>query len=536
MKSFLRPRVICAVGVLALLACTQPSPPAGPQLTLRRGLNGEPSTLDPAIAGDTFSTDLIQDLYEGLTVGSADGQVIPGVAESWTADSTGTEYTFKLRSDARWSNGAPVTAQQFVTAWRRVVDPKSGSPEADNLRLIAGASAILAGNAPPESLAVTATSPNVLLVKLQAPAPYLPQLLSYSVAFPTYSPASAKSHDPATWVSNGAYVLRKWNPGSSIDLARNESYWDKEHVQIPNVQYQFATDEAAQFARFRAGEIDLTDVVPANALPALRAAHSTELVLTPFLATAYYGLNLEQGPVAKNVRLRQALAMAIDRHRLVDALGFGQAPAYGFVPAGIWNYSPQTFPWANLSDEARVAEAQRLFKSSGFQPGTAVTLRVLHNSNPVIRQTAILIAAMWKEVLGVNTELNDEEYKVFLQSRHDRARWDAARFSWNADFNDASNFLDIFRKASANNDEAYANPAVDSLLEEAEKTADPAMRRAQLEKVEWAVLNDYPVIPLYFLVSRRLVKPYVLGLHPTPLNIVPSKTLRMLPGVRPGGN
>ena len=518
---------LCLAVSLTLAGCGRPSSPPGVEATLRRGLNGEPSTVDPALAGDTYSADLLQDLYEGLTVVAPNGQVTPGVAASWTIDSTGTEYTFMLRPNARWSNGTPITAQQFVTAWRRVVDPKVGSPLGDNLRLIAGASAILAGKAAVDTLGVTALSAGVLRVKLQTPAPYLPQILAYSAAFPVYSAESAKSHSPATWVSNGAYVLNDWSPGTSIQLTRNERYWNKENVRIPHVDYQFSADEASQFARYRTGQIDLTDVVPANALPALRAAHSTELSLTPFLATAYYGLNLSKGPLAQNTTLRQALNMAIDRRRLVDALGFGQLPAYGFVPAGVWNYSPRSFPWKDLSDEARIAEARRLFQVAGYRQDTPLTLRVLYNSNPAIKQTAVLVAAMWKEVLGIDSVLTDEEFRVFLQSRHDRSRWDVVRLNWNADFNDASNFLEIFRQTSTNNDEAYANSEVNRLLEEAERTADSAGRRALLEKAESTVLDDYPIIPLYFLVSRRLVKPYVLGLEPTPLNVVPSKTLRL---------
>ena len=526
MKIVLGCLTACVV-VIGLAGCTKSSGVADVNDTLRRGINGEPSTLDPTFAGDTFSTELIQDLYEGLTEATSDGGVIPGTAESWEIDPTGTEYTFKLRADARWSNGAPVTAQQFVEAWRRAVNPKNGSPEADNLRSIVGASAILAGKAPLETLGVSAPSQRVLLVKLIAPTPYLPQILSHPITFPIYSEASAQSHRSTAWVSNGAYVLERWNPGASIHLARNESYWDKAHVQITHVEYQFITDEAAQFARFRTGEIDLTDVVPANALPTLRAAHSKELVLSPFLATVYYGLNLQQGPTANNVQLRQSLAMAVDRKRLVESLGFGQAPAYGFLPAGISNYSPQTFSWSDLSDQQRIAEAQRLFKASRPPSDAPLTMRVLYNSNPTIKQTAIVVATMWKEVLGINTVFDDEEYRVFLQSRHDRSRWDAARLNWSADFNDASNFLEIFRQPSPNNDEAYANPNVDHLLEKAENTADLMIRRTLLEKVESTVLADYPVIPLYFSVSRRLVKPYVAGLQPTPLNQVPSKSLRL---------
>jgi len=412
-------------------------------------------------------------------------------------------------------------------AWRRVVDPKTGSPEADNLRVIDGASAILAGKATPETLGVTAPFPNELRVKLQAPAPYFPQLVSYAVTFPTYSETAAKSHDEATWVSNGSYVLKDWTIGTAIQLTRNDFYWDKRHVQIPRVEYQFITDETAEFARYRADEIDMTDVLPANALPSLRAGHSTELVLTPYLATAYYGLNLEDGPTSKNLQLRQALAMAIDRRRLVDALGFGQTPAYGFLPPGIWNYSPQALPWKDMSDADRIVEAQKLFKTSRPPSATPLTLRLLYNTNPTIKQTAVLVASMWKEVLGVNTVVVEEEYRVFLRSRHDRSRWDVLRLNWSADFNDASNFLEIFRHSSANNDAAYSNANVDRLLEEAEGTADAEHRRALLESAESVVLNDYPIIPLYFSVSRRLVKPYVLGISPSPLNIVPSKSLRI---------
>jgi oligopeptide transport system substrate-binding protein len=221
--------------------------------------------------------------------------------------------------------------------------------------------------------------------------------------------------------------------------------------------------------------------------------------------------------------------MAVDRRRLVDALGFGQTPAYGFLPEGIWNYTPQSFPWRSLTDEARVAEAQRLYKAAGFTPDSPLKLRLLYNANPIIQQTAVIVADMWKKVLGVDVELTGEEYRVFLESRHDRSRWDVVRLSWNADYNDAGNFLEIFSRNSPNNDEAYKSPVVDDLLTAAQASADAVGRRELLQKAESAMLNDYPIIPLYFFVSKRLVKPYVLGLHPSPLNSAPSSTLRMLP-------
>jgi oligopeptide transport system substrate-binding protein len=523
-------RVAFGVVLLAgMLSCSKPAKLSDSDSVLRRGLGGEPSSLDPAAAADNFSYEVMQDLYEGLTTESPTGEVIPGAASSWTVDADGTKYIFQLRSDARWSNGKPLRAQDFVVGWRRVVDPKQGSPVADNLRLIKGAASIIRGKLPPDALGVHAISDTVLVVDLEQPAPYLPQVLTHSAAYPIYSDASARSHDPKTWVSNGPYVLLKWSPGTAVVLTKDELYWDRAHVQIPRIEYQVVPDENSQFARYRAGQLDLTDTVPANSIAALRRDHSTELVIAPYLGTAYYGLNLSASQLASSTKLRQALAMAINRKQLVAALGFGQAGAYGFVPPGTWNYSPQTWSWKDLSDVDRIAEAKQLYSEAGYSDGSALHLRLLYNANPVIRDTAIIIAGMWKETLGIDTELTEEEYRVFLQSRHDRSRWDVARLGFGADYNDADNFLDIFREHSGNNDEGYANPSFDALLDEASNTPDRQLRRTLLEAAERMVLSDYPVVPLYFFVSKRLVKPFVHGVQSNPLNHIRSKALTMDP-------
>ena len=513
--------------LLGVWSCEHPSQ-REPASLLRRGLSGDLSSLDPAAAADTFSIQVLQDLYEGLTAESPAGSAVPAVASSWKVDVSGTQYTFHLRPDARWSNGKPVRAQDFVVAWRRVLDPKQGSPVADDLRLIAGAGAITAGQAAPETLGVTAPSDDVLIVNLSQPAAYLPQILAHSAAFPVYSDAAARTHSAGEWVSNGPYVLSNWQPGTTLELTRNPAYWDKANVHIPAVEYQVTSDDGAQYARYRAGQIDLTDSVPANMLPAMRAEHPNELVIAPFLATAYYGLNLSNRTLGSSLALRKALAMAVDRRQLVDTLGFGQVGAYGFVPPGTWNYDPQSWQWTGLNDAGRIAEAKRLYAQAGFTPESPLHLRLLLNSNPVIRRTAILTAAMWKETLGVETELTDEEYKVFLTSRRDKSRWDVARLGWNADFNDASNFLDTFRAHSSNNDPGYANPAFDALVDQAAATIDLEKRRHLLESAERVMLDDYPIVPLYFFVSKGLVKPYVRGFKPSPLNHMPSKALTLI--------
>jgi oligopeptide transport system substrate-binding protein len=498
--------------------------------TLRRGLGGEPGTLDPGAAGDSFSLEVLGDLYEGLTAESADGTVVPGVAASWSVDPTGTRYEFHLRPDARWSNGAPVRAQNFVDAWRRVVDPKQASPVADNLRIILGAEAIIAGRADVSSLAVSAPRDDVLAVVLTRPAPYFPQLLTHYSAFPMFSESAARSHDSKTWVSNGAYVLSSWDPGGTLQLSKNSSYWDRERVRIANVVYVPVPDEYAEWLRFRAGELDLTQSVPAAALASIREESPSELHLSAFLGTMYYAFNLRTPPFKNNVELRRALAMAVDRRAILTAiLPFGQKPAHGFVPNGTWNYQSQSWDWADTPDAMRIGEARRLYAKAGYYKQAPLHLKLLYNSNPSIKQLAIAMAAMWKETLGIETELIDEEYRVFLDSRRDYSRWNVVRLAWVADYNDAESFLDTFRSDSANDDSGYDNPQFNALVDQAEQTADIQKRRELLESAERTMLADYPVIPIYFYSSKRLFKPYIRGETPNPLNRLYSKHLTIEP-------
>ncbi len=398
-----------AIGLLALFAiqgCNSNTNPSAATKgnsdhpVLRRGIGGEPASLDPGEATDTFSFEVIRDLYEGLVIETPEGAVVPGVASSWTVNASGTQYTFHLRR---------------------------ASPVADTLRPVAGAAAIILGRLPPSSLGVTAIRDDLLVVDLDRPAPYFPQLLTHSATFPVYSEETAKSHNPHDWISNGPYVLSNWTPGSILGLRQNLSYWDRTNVRIPNVEYIPIPDENAEYRQYRAGQLDITQSVPNSALDSVRAERPNELYVAPFLATAYYALNLRSPYFATNLDLRKSLALAIDRKALESTiLPFGQRPAYGFVPPGTWNYDPQYWEWRNLPDTERIEEARRLYALAGFSTDRPLRLRVLFNSNNSIKQVAIAIASMWKQTLGVDTELIDEEYRVFLNSRRDTSRWEAA--------------------------------------------------------------------------------------------------------------
>ncbi len=522
---------MCLLTLVAAQGCssktgTSAEPTASANTLLRRGIGGEPASLDPGQAADTFSFEVIRDLYEGLATESADGTVIPGVATSWTVNQSGTQYIFQLRADAKWSNGERVRAKDFVEAWRRVVDPRVGSPLADTLRPVAGAAAIILGQLAPSSLGITAARDDLLIVDLERPAPYFPQVLTHSATFPVYSEDAAKSHNPKTWVSNGPYVLTNWTPGSVLKLQRNAWYWDRANVHILNLIYVPISDENSEFRQYRSGELDITQSVPSSALDAVRAEHPKELFVAPFLATAYYALNLHSPYFATNLLLRKSLAMAIDRKSLESTiLPFGQRPAYGFVPSGTWNYDPQSWDWSGLSNSDRIAEARRLYEAAGFSERKPLRIRVLINSNNSIKQVAIAIASMWKQTLGIETELMEEEYRVFLNSRRDTTRWEVARLGWTADYNDAGNFLDTLRSGSPNNDARYERLEFDELLDRAAAAINAADRRHLLQDAEKMMLSDYPILPIYFFSAKRLIKPYLKGAIVNPLNRLYSKHL-----------
>jgi oligopeptide transport system substrate-binding protein len=368
----------------------------------------------------------------------------------------------------------------------------------------------------------------MLVVKLDRPAPYFPEILAHTSTYPVYlrNAAPVGTHDPKMWISNGPYVLAEWLPTTSADLKINEAYWDHSRVHIKAVKYYFQPSDSGQYASYRAGELDMTDLVPANALPQIRQQNFSELQITPFLGTVYYGVNLANKTLS-SVALRQALAMAINRKQLVESLGFGQIPAYGFVSPGTVNYTPQEWEWKSLTDAERMQRAKQLYSQAGFSTEKPLRLRVLFNANEVIQRTAVLIAVMWKEVLGIDVDLTGEEYKVFLQSRHDTSRWDLARLAWSADFNDASNFLDVLRGNSPNNDMSYENSHFDLDLDKAADLLNTSGRREALQAAERDMLSDYPIIPLYYFVSKRLVKPYLHGVVTNPFNLVPSKILTL---------
>jgi oligopeptide transport system substrate-binding protein len=501
---------------------------------LRRGNGPEPDTLDPQLARTDAAFNILRDLFEGLTAVSPDGSPVPAAAESWTVSADGLEYRFTLRSGLRWSNGDPLRAADFVTGMRRLVDPQTASPYAQFIDPILNAAAIARGEKPPGELGVTAVDDRTLVIRLGQPAPYLLGLLAQPGTFPVHSPSlaahGASYARPGKLLSNGAFVLDDWVLGSHVVARRNPHYWNNAATALEQVHYLHIADAGTELRQYRAGQLDFTYVVPPQQFPWIRQNLASELHIAPQLSVYFYGFNLTQPPFKDNPKLRRALSLVLDRDKLTTAVtGVGEAPAYGWIPPGVWNYTPQQFDYAQWPYATRLAEARRLYAEAGYSSAKPLIVELRYNTGDVHNRLAVAVAAMWQEALGVETRLYAEEFRALLQTIQARTDTQVFRSSWVGDYNDAYTFAQLLRTGFALNLTGYSNPRYDALLAAAVDESDTARRRALLEEAERVMLADHPLLPLYFYVNKHLVKPWVRGWTDNVMNIVYSKDLQLAP-------
>lgn len=490
---------------------------------LHRGLPGKPASLDPQNSADYASSEILRDLFEGLTAETTVGSVELAVAEKLAISDDGRRYTFVIRHGAKWSDGSPVVADDFVEALRRAVAPQTAAPAANLLDCVQNASDIIAGKRPPEDLGVRAIDARTLVIELGHPAPYFLALLAYPIAFPLHRESFARHGNrftlPGNLVSNGAYILEAQLPGGAVRLVRNPHYWDQAHVSIPAVEFLPFEDAKAELTRYRAGQLDVTSVVPASDMDWVRARLADELQTGAELGVYYLAVNLAVPELRDHPELREALALAIDRDLIVNqALKAGQTAATSFVPPGIPGYEPSRYTWASDPITARVERARALYARAGFGPDHPLHLRMVYAQGETVRYMALAVVAQWRELLGVDVELEAMEFRAFLAARNDRKAWDVLINGWNADYPDPGNFLDVFRSGSPQNDPMLADPQLDGLLTRAAYEADLAQRAALYGQAEQRLLQSYAAIPVYFVASRRLVKPYVVGAKLNPMN------------------
>jgi len=507
----------------AVSSCSKREDPLAGMSVINRALSTEPESLDPQKSRSVQALDVLRDIGEGLVAYSASGELIAATAASWETSKDGLTYTFHVRPEARWSNGDPVMAQDFVSGLQRLVDPQTAAFYAAELANVANATAIVAGDMPVTTLGVEAVDEATLVISLLRPTPYLLSLLTHPSTFPVNRGSFAEHGDSfaraGKLLSNGAYVLVDWQPGSIIELRRNERYWNNANTAIDVVRHHIVTQEMAEVNRYRAGELHTTSTVPPDNFDQLRTEYADELHIAPTLGVYYYGFNLTKPPFKDNPALRRALSMAIDREVLVEAItGRGEAPAYSWVPPGIENYEPPRLSYADLSQDERNALARSLYKKAGYSDANPLRFELRYNTSDTQQRIALAVQAMWREVLGVEATPVNVEFQVLLDQMRDAEVTEVFRSSWFGDYNDANTFLAIMQSGNPGNMPRYANEEYDTLMKSASEQLDLDRRRLYLEEAERVLLADHAVIPLYIYVSKHLVSPEVGGWEDNILN------------------
>ncbi|MEL6204906.1 MAG: peptide ABC transporter substrate-binding protein [Pseudomonadota bacterium] len=476
-------------------------------------------TLDPQLNEETAGFHVIRDLFEGLMSQDADGNLIPGVATGYEASNGNLTYTFTLRDDARWSNGDPVTAQDFVYAWRRAVNPETASPYGWYLELteMVNAKEILAGEMAPEELGVEAVDDLTLKVDLNIPLPYFPAMTTYATLMPVHAP-TVEAHGadwtkPENMVSNGAYVLTELVLNEFHTREKSDTYWGADDVIMEKVTGLVISDVNQALTRYKAGELDHLEPLPPGQFPALKEEMPTEATSVPRLCNYYYTFNHREDahPALQDVRVRQALSYAIDRDVIVSqVLKGGQPPAYNFAHAATNGFQMPEIDYADWTQAERDAKAVELFdaaKADGVIGDDGLSIDLIYNTSENHKAIATVVTQMWKQKLGVETNLSNFEWQTYLEIRRD-GQFDVARSAWCADYNEASSFLDLLTTPHGSNDGKYSNEQVDALMRESKTSENP---NAQYTEVEAILADEMAVAPIYHYANTFLLDDTIKG-------------------------
>jgi oligopeptide transport system substrate-binding protein len=479
-----------------------------------RDLDNVP-TLDPQLNEDSSGHDMARQLFEGLMNQNEKGELVPGVAESYTVSADNKTYTFKLRQNAKWSNGDPVVAGDFVYAWQRAADPATASNYAWYLELatITNASKIIAGEMTPDQLAVKAVDDYTLEVQLDESTPFFAEMTTYATLFPahraTIEKFGAEWTKPGNMVSNGAYTLSENVPNERIVLVRNPMYWDDANTIINTVTSLVINDENLALTRYTAGEMDKTDI-PIGQYPDLEASNPDEATSVPNLCTYYYTVNLTDSgnPALKDVRVRQALSYMLDRDVFVNSvLKGGQYPAYNLTHQYTAGFTMPTIDYAGWTQAERDAKAVELMTAAGFGPDNPLDLNLIYNTSDAHKALATVVAQMARQKLGVNITLANYEWKTYLEVRGSQ-QFDLARYAWCGDYNEASTFLNIMTTGNEANDGKWSNAEYDALMAEAKTMADPSANYTAAEQI---LAAEMPILPLYQYTSVFMLRADMRG-------------------------
>ncbi|WP_298561101.1 peptide ABC transporter substrate-binding protein [uncultured Aliiroseovarius sp.] len=478
----------------------------------------EHTSVDPQIVEDVSGSEIVRDLFEGLYNQDRDGELVPGVALTHDTNDDKTVYTFKLRDDAKWSDGKPVTAGDFVYAWRRLADPATASEYQWYMEVmnIKNAGGVMSGDMPVEELGVKAIDDHTLEVTLESSLPYFALTTTHTSTFPT--PQWAIEAHGADWIKpenivvNGAYKLTEHVPNERLVRERNPMYWDNDNTIIDTVTSLVINDENVALTRYQAGELDRTEI-PAGQYPSLKVSNPDEATAFPRLCSYYYTVNVSDNApeFLKDVRVRQALSYAINRDIITEkVLQGGQTAAYTFTPGATAGFEVPAVDYAGWSQDERNAKAVELMAEAGYGKDSPLDITLIYNTSEAHKKVALAVSQMWKQNLGVNVTLENQEWKTFLNTRGEQ-NYEIARAGWCGDYNEASTFLDLVQSGSGYNDAKYANDMVDGLLADAKTMDNP---QPNYTKVEEIIAADMPIIPIYHYAGSFMIKPELIGSWP----------------------
>ena len=483
--------------------------------TFRRGNVGEPHTLDPSLSSAVTEFEPISDLIVGLMTHAADATAVPGMATHWQASTDGLTWTFFLR-EAQWSDGVPVTADDFVFGWQRMVNPQTAASYAYFLYLLKNGAAVNAGKLPLEALGVRALDTHTLEMHLEHPAPYLLQMLTHTSMMPLPRHVVETNPNnwarPGTYVGNGPFVLKSWIPNDSIVVEKNPRFFDADNVALERVIFYPTDDYGAALQRFRAGELDFQDRFPEQRVAWIKANIPETIDPVPQLITDIVAFNHKRKPF-DDKRVREAINLALNREAITDRIiRVGQPPAYAIVPPGIANYPHDvSLNFRGMPPAQRMDRAKSLMQAAGYGPSRRLktTYMIRSTTAGTYRAVAAAIQQMLAQVyIDISIVPNDMQVFYPAIQAHD---FDIAQSGWVADFNDASTFLDLYRTGGGDNWGQYSNPAFDLMLEAAQHDPDLISRGRKLAAAEQIVLDDFAAAPLFNWVSQNLTWPYVKG-------------------------
>ncbi|MFN8770336.1 MAG: ABC transporter substrate-binding protein [Neisseriaceae bacterium] len=484
--------------------------------TLFVDIGAEIPDLDPQLIQDMTSTRVANDLFEGLVTFDQANKVIPGLAESWNVIKDGKTYTFYLRKGIKFSDGTKITAPDVVYSWQRLVNPKTGSPYTLIASSILNASQIVAHKLPPSALDVKALNDGVLHVNLAYPdADFISKISRPSFSIIPKHIVTKYGREwvkPKYIVTSGGYVLKEHVVNGYILVSKNPNYYDEKNLKIQNVKFYPLIDPHSIISKYKTGELDVTWTIPINQFKTLQKRYNSQLHIVPIDAIAYYNINMLK-PEFKDIRVRKALSLAIDRNLLdKNVLGSGVIPLYSIISPTIdhGKYAKINYSWKNYSQERRNKLARKLYNEAGYGNDHDLKLTITYFNNDEQKKVALAIASMWKNTLGINVLVENQDWKSFLQTRK-RGAYDISFGRWYADYDGVSTFTPIFECNSVVNYTKYCNSYYDNLISEAVKSNDSNVAIDRYHKALTLALNDYSIIPLYQLVSTRLTKPYIMG-------------------------